>query len=64
MIAAWGTFGALLVGVALGSVLWVFLIRRHPGLLTFLALSDSTWNRILLCWHIVPLLGLGLYLFI
>lgn len=63
VIAGWRTFGALLVGVALGYVLWVLLFRRHPGLLTFHALSDSTWNRILLCWHVVPLLGLGLYLY-
>lgn len=63
VIAAWVTFGALLVSLLLGLILWIIVICKHPRFLSSFAVSESTLKRILFCWQVVPLLGLGLYLY-
>ena len=64
MIAVWSAFAALLAVLVVGYVLWRVLDHRHPALRSWRPpLPKLGWKLIVLLWKLVPILGLGLYLY-
>ena len=63
VIAAWAAFGAALLILAAGFIMWRLLVRWHPAVVSWRPATSLGRKLCWVCGYLLALLGLALYVY-